>query len=56
MILITSTGESLLYFTASFSFVSFHQKKKKLLQECFSVLSWVDLFLLQDCMFQWSEL
>ena len=29
MILITSTGESLLYFTVSFSFVSFHLKKKK---------------------------
>ena len=36
MILITSTGESLLYFTVSFSFVSFHwKKKKKLLQDCF---------------------
>ena len=29
VILITSTGESLLYFTVSFSFVSFHCKKKK---------------------------
>ena len=41
MILITSTGEFVLYFTVSFSFVSFQKKKKKkekkreLLQDCF---------------------
>ena len=37
MILITSTGEFLLYFTVSFSFVSFKKKRKKkeLLQDCF---------------------
>ena len=44
VILITSTGEFFLYFTISFSFVSFLKKKKKLLQGCFCVA----LFLLQE--------
>ena len=52
MILITRTGEFLLYFTVSFSFVSFPKKKKKVAAGLFFFffLSWVALFLLQDCL------
>ena len=50
MILITSTGEFLLYFIVSFSFVSF-QKKKKLLQDYF----WVALFFAAGIHFQWFK-
>ena len=51
MILITSTGELLLYFTVIF--FSFHIKKKeeKLLQDCF----WVSLLLLQESIFSGSK-
>ena len=51
MILITSTGELILYFTVIF--FSFHiKKKKKLLQDCFCV----PFFILQDYMSSGFEL
>ena len=53
MILITSTGELILYFTVIF--FSFHIKKKrkeKLLQDCF----WVALLLLQESIFSGSKI
>ena len=51
VILITSTGELLLYFTVIF--FSFHIKKKeKLLQDCF----WVVLLLLQESIFSGSKI
>ena len=57
MILITSTGESLLYFTVSFSFVSLHLKKKKksVLHDFFCVVLCA-IFILQDCMSSGFEL
>ena len=57
MILITSIGEFLLYFTVIFLFY-FHliYIKKKILAGLFLVLSCVALFLLQDCIFSGLEL
>ena len=55
MILITSTGELLLYFTVIF--FSFHiKKKKKSAAGSFLCCFCVALFQLQDCIFQWFEL
>ena len=55
VILITSIGEFLLYFTVSFFLVSFHckKKRKKIYCRIVSVLFCVALFLLQESMFQW---
>ena len=53
VILITSTGESLLYFTARFSFVSFHFKKKKKVAAGLFCVVLCCLFFMQESMFQW---
>ena len=54
VILITSTGELILYFIVIFFF--FHKKKKKSAAGSFLCCFCVALFQLQDCIFQWFEL
>ena len=56
MILITSTGEFLLYFTVSFSFVSLQKKKKKVAAGLFFCVVLCATFILQDCMSSGFEL
>ena len=56
MILITSTGELLLYFTVIFFSFHIYIKKKNSVVGSFLCCFCVVLFLLQDCIFQWFEL
>ena len=56
MILITSTGELLLYFTVIFCSFHIYIKKKKSAAGSFLCCFYVALFQLQDCIFQWFEL